>query len=459
MMIHWARKNLNKVLVIPVVTVLSVLAITFPSVAVASSVLGYTQQVSIGPDGTQVAVGSSAKLSSDGRYVTFVSSDGALYVRDLQINTTQQVNVGPDGTQVAVVNGFAMSADGHHVAFNGQLYNGGSHLFVRDLQTNTTQLANFGPDGTQLPEGTFPALSADGRYVAFDSYGGGNYSNVYVRDLLAGTTQAASIYPNGTQINGYSQVPSISADGRYVAFDGNGTIYIRDIQDGSTVATSTARSTRPSISADGRYVSYESYGSAGYPQAFVVDLQTNTTQQVNFGPDGSLLPGGYQASISADGHHVVFVVPNNLQAYVRDLEVGTTEQVNFAPDSTLLPEGWLPVLSADGRYVAFASRTSSEATTLSAFVRDRQGASIQVLTSTIATMNLQQGITNSLDAKYQDALAAAQAATDGDYAGVISELNAALNQIAAQSGKKLTVSQADALIALTNQLISYYSQL
>ena len=71
----------------------------------------------------------------------------------------------------------------------------------------------------------FPSVSADGRYVAFDSYAANlvpgdtnGTSDVFVRDLRAGTTSRVSVSSTGAQPNGRSGVPSVSADGRYVAF-------------------------------------------------------------------------------------------------------------------------------------------------------------------------------------------------------------------------------------------------
>src|SRR6185437_1158578 len=67
----------------------------------------------------------------------------------------------------------------------------------------------------------------------------------------------------------------------------------------------------------------------------------------------------------------------------------------------------------------------------------------QGLVNTISAMNIKQGILNSLDAKYSDAQAAEDEAATGDYSDVVGSLNAALNEIAAQSGKALTSDQAN----------------
>src|SRR5207249_4673670 len=76
--------------------------------------------------------------------------------------------------------------------------------------------------------GTGPAISADGRYVAFDSLAsnlvGGDtngFADIFVHDRLSGATERVSVDSSGAQGNGssgYFYRPSISADGRYVAF-------------------------------------------------------------------------------------------------------------------------------------------------------------------------------------------------------------------------------------------------
>src|SRR6185369_15379253 len=71
----------------------------------------------------------------------------------------------------------------------------------------------------------FPSISADGRFVAFDSAatnlvaGDTNgFVDVFVRDRQSGTTERVSVDSGGVQGNVSIYAPSISADGRYVAF-------------------------------------------------------------------------------------------------------------------------------------------------------------------------------------------------------------------------------------------------
>jgi hypothetical protein len=90
----------------------------------------------------------------------------------------------------------------------------------------TTRLVSVGTDGTQgNDDSDSPSLSADGRYVAFSSDASNLVSDdtndtydIFVYDTVANTTRRVSVGDNGIQANEGSYLPSISADGRYVAF-------------------------------------------------------------------------------------------------------------------------------------------------------------------------------------------------------------------------------------------------
>src|SRR5262249_8512405 len=110
-----------------------------------------------------------------------------------------------------------------------------SNVFVRDLQQQTTALASINPGGTSAGtnHSTNPSLSGNGRFVAFNSsaenlvaFDRNGQPDVFVRDLQRGVTLMASstlqggpggpFAGNGRSFG--SPTPSISADGRYVAF-------------------------------------------------------------------------------------------------------------------------------------------------------------------------------------------------------------------------------------------------
>jgi uncharacterized repeat protein (TIGR01451 family) len=111
--------------------------------------------------------------------------------------------------------------------------NGLLDVFVRDRQTNTTIRVSVDSVGNEATGGSSyeASISADGRYVAFQSAASNLVANdtnslwdVFVRDRQTNTTTRVSVHSAGTQATGGpSRFPSISADGRYVAFQSEAT--------------------------------------------------------------------------------------------------------------------------------------------------------------------------------------------------------------------------------------------
>ena len=193
-----------------------------------------------------------AALSADGRRIAYIVGDagardptqrGLLYVRDLVTGevTFPGLADGPSGNRAngyTIRAGVSLSADGRYVAFSSRATNldpadgdRRADLYVRDLQANETTLASRadGRDGAKgnadSPSGG--ALSADGRYVAWTSFAwnldplddrNDNESDVFVRDLRRGETTLADVSVTGRKGDLGSSEPSLSADGRYVAF-------------------------------------------------------------------------------------------------------------------------------------------------------------------------------------------------------------------------------------------------
>jgi Tol biopolymer transport system component len=266
---------------------------------------------------------------------------------------TQRVSVdsgGAEGNGDSGYDGLSISADGRYVAFASIASNlvpgdtnGFIDAFVRDRQSGTTERVSISSGGVQGDgDSYYPSISADGRYVAFESFadnlvaaGDTNGSwDVFIRDRLSGTTERVSLDSGGAQGNNGSYAPSISSDGRYVAFhsyasnlvlgDTNGVLdaFVRDLQSDTTqrVSVSSAgvqgfwESSSPSISADGRYVAFESlaynFDSAdtnGKVDIFVRDRQSGTTERVSISSGGVQGDGdSYSPSITADGRYVAF---------------------------------------------------------------------------------------------------------------------------------------------------------
>ncbi|MEN6305034.1 MAG: calcium-binding protein, partial [Armatimonadia bacterium] len=320
---------------------------------------GTTTRVSVSSGGAQANDQSRYPvISSDGRYVAFESWAGNLvagdtnggwdvFRHDRTTGQTMRLSVTAAGTQVfAPSYDPSMTADGQYVAFMSTAQdlvandnNWLNDIFLRSCLSGSISLISVATSGEQgNDDSSEPSISADGRYVAFTSLST-NLVNadtavpgqVYVRDLVGHTTTRVSVSSAGVAGNGWSHVPSISPDGRYVAFQSEATnlvpgdtngkwdIFVHDRSTGITsrVSVSTGGtqgnwdSWEPSISKDGRYVAFESGASnlvSGDTNSvwdvFVRDRVSNVTTRVSVNETGG--QGAFEsttASISPDGRY------------------------------------------------------------------------------------------------------------------------------------------------------------
>src|SRR3984957_15555886 len=303
----------------------------------------------------------------------------------------------------------SISADGRFIAFEsdgpvagGSNPNGGDSVYLRDAQTGITTLESVTSAGeTFTYGGTNPVVSADGRFIAFESPGpepGGSNPNgsdsIYLRDTLTGITTLESVTSAGETFTYGGTSPSISSDGRFIAFESDGpvaggsnpnggdSVYLRDTQTGITTLESvtsagetfTYGDTSPSISADGRFIAFESDGPVaggsnpnGTDTIYLRDTLTGTTTLESVTSAGETFTyGGTNPVVSADGRFIAFESPGpepggsnpngSDSIYLRDTLTGITtlESVTSAGE-TFTYGGTSPSISADGRFIAFES--------------------------------------------------------------------------------------------------------
>lgn len=405
-----------------------------PSVGVAGLILGgvvpaqVTERVDVAAGGEQGNYGADLPaipdrvISGDGRFVAFFSPSTNLapgdlngtwdvFVRDRQSDTTELVSVnslGAPGNGFSGLYGFSITPDGRYVAFESRASNlvpgdtnGSSDLFLRDRLNGTTERVSVATGGGEGNSNSwYPSISVDGRYVAFTSLasnlvpGDTNGTwDVFVRDRQSATTERVSVGGGGLQGNLGSYTPSISSDGRFVAFeslatnlvpgDSNGIsdVFVRDRLTSTTERVSVdsggsqgnAPSASAHISADGRYVAFTSVSTNLVPgdtngswDIFVHDRLNGATERVSVATGGTQADGySFGASISQDGRYVAFsngasnLVPGDTgysDIFVRDRLSGTTELVSVTTGGAHgLGNSEKPSISPNGRFVAFWS--------------------------------------------------------------------------------------------------------
>ncbi len=149
-------------------------------------------------------------LSADGQRVAYFDNQARLYVWDAGLATNIYTNTTSSLTSAAI------SPGGNKV-----LYQSFNQLSVRDLAFSTNQFLY----STTVPIKSQSQWSGDGRYVAFvtrsNLVAGDNngINDVYLRDLQTGTLSLLSLNQGGTASgNGPSELPEVSADGRFIAY-------------------------------------------------------------------------------------------------------------------------------------------------------------------------------------------------------------------------------------------------
>ncbi|HEY0501050.1 MAG TPA: hypothetical protein VGD48_35265 [Kutzneria sp.] len=409
-------------------TVLAVLALVPAGIAHADTAT--TTLVSATIDGgPSVGLSGAPSISADGRYVAFTSSATNLvpgdtnrandvFVRDRQTGAVTRISVDSTGLQANNSSGSpSISGDGRFVVFTSDATNlvaGDTNkardVFLHDLTTAATSRISVSWLGEEADSDSYhPVISADGQHVAYDSYASNliwqdtnGVHDVFEYDRPDNRTSRVSIDSNGRQGNGISQLPSISADGRYVAFSSSASnialfpdtnnaddVFVHDGLSGRTDRVSTdvngeqgnSASRYVVISADGRFVAFNSYASnlvAGDTNnrndMFVWDRQRFRMTRIDVGPDGQQLPDGTTSdvwpSISADGRYVAYEsgaddlvagdVNHAWDVFVWDRVTAGTSLASVAGDGAQGDDySEQPALSADGRQLAFMSYASN----------------------------------------------------------------------------------------------------
>lgn len=301
----------------------------------------------------------------------------------------------------------SVSTDGLYTAYESRASNlvtgdtnGSEDIFIHERPSGITFRVSVDSTGSQAFGSSMnPSISAAGRYVAFQSSAGNlvpgdtNMStDIFVHDTFTGETTRVSVSSSGQQANYGGAEASISADGRHVAFQSTATnlvpgagslmkIFVHDRQTGETSLVSVdsagvsanGNCLYPSISPDGRYVAFESYANALVPNdtnnetdIFVHDRQTGETVRASVSSTGIEGDKDSERAAMADDGVVAFqskaynlvpgIDPGWVEVYVHDIATGETKMVSVN-SSGIQGKGYsrYPSISADGRFVTFQS--------------------------------------------------------------------------------------------------------
>lgn len=324
------------------------------------------------------------------------------------------IRIAPAGTDPNGPSAYpSLSATGRFIAFGSIASNLGPsvgtgrtpNIYRQDLLTGTIEVLSSGSGAPADGPSTTPSISGDGSAVAFASRAGNLVAgdsnqkpDIFVR-VVGGPIVLITRTPGGQLTTGASYQPTISADGRHVAFsstaddlvfgDDNASsdVFVSDLLTGAIQRVSVSGrhrqangpSSNPAISADGRFVSFTSAASNLVPRdrnrvqdVFVHDMRTGATRRASVSSAGreqnaaASPPFAQVSDLSSDGRYVVFdsngsnLVPrdrnDHTDVFRHDMATGRTVLVSRrssgAPGDN---DSFAPAVSADGNRVVFQS--------------------------------------------------------------------------------------------------------
>lgn len=386
------------------------------------------ERVSVDSNGNEGVGGGNTGdswISADGRFIAFESEADNLvagdtnnfqdvFVHDRMTGSTERVSVDSLGNEGNEESGDPrISPDGRFVVFESLATNlvmgdtnGFKDVFIHDRMSGVTERVSVDSLGNESDDESGDVfISADGRFITFESFAtnlvAGDTNNVedcFVHDRMTGATERVSLDSAGNEGNDRSLDPTISADGRFVAFesfatnlvagDTNGTVdcFFHDRMTGETTRISvdssgnqaTGESDDPIMSSDGRFIVFESNApdldgdTMGFTNCFVHDRATGETEVVSVDSQGNL--GNEQSNdpkISDDGRYVVFesfatnLVPGADVLFYADIFLhnrltGTTTRVSVACEDMVgddygNDDSRDPSMSPSGRFIVFGS--------------------------------------------------------------------------------------------------------
>jgi hypothetical protein len=346
--------------------------------------------------------GSFAGMSSDGRFIAFLSSNpdlvegdtkGALDLFLLDRTTADIERVGLDGA--GFVYPAHVSADGSVLVFNvpTDFQNPEPDCCIRihDRQRGTTEPLVVSPRPAFAT-----SLTDDGHLIAFETdaplipgdIGGEGHYDVHLWDRRTRTVENVSVRPE--EFTRPSVGGLLTPDGRFVVYTGTGDGLGLEIRDRSTGATEELRPggssrqppTARSISEDGRFVAFvfpnDFFMGPGTPFGglFVWDRAADASAPLvlegesdeTFGVSGSHLE--FVLALSGDGCYALFssstprLVPEDddgfIDLFLRDRELGITERIaRGTTEPDLFRHPFRGDISRDGSIVVYSDENCS----------------------------------------------------------------------------------------------------
>ncbi len=402
------------------IAVTAAMMVTALAASARASTVERVSITSSGGEGTVLKASYSSSVSSDGRFVAFLSratnfdneradtnNQPDVFIRDRKNSSTRRISVSNTGVQSdgSFLENARISGDGRYVAFVSNattLASGGAaglpRLYRYDREAGTLQLVPL-PSGATSVAGTNPgsskwpsiSISDDGSRIAFRSVAGG-IAQVWWWDAATGGVKIAS-GTDSTPGNGAGSFDAnISGNGRFVAFTTSSTnlpgvtanalyrdVVVKNLATGAFDKVSVINgagdanlhSSTPALSGDGCIAAFYSDATnfvsppvVTHPMVWAHDRcgDSGTSLMSLIGTNSetqlqSLVP----ITISDDGCKIVFLGASGNSVQLRDRCTGTTgPPIDAGTGGMAVGGAWDASLSpATGRYVTFTT-TSDE---------------------------------------------------------------------------------------------------
>ena len=419
------------------------------SVSVATAPAGQTCLPFVGANGVMPAAPRKMKVGCEFNYDHLVRSTNDAVVGGFSGSQSPMLG----GSNVAIGATTVGYGEGRFAVFVSSIANlaGGNtaanrQVFWRDRLTGQTVLVSATAAGVQGNGDSFlPVISADGLTVAFESSASNlvagdtnGVSDIFIWSFPDSATGAkrASVGAGGAQANATSNRPSLSGDGRVVAFTSGATnltagenggtnairVYRRDLVTGvNTLVSKNAalvsqEGGNPVLSEDGNRLAFSTFwpllasDTNNLWDIYVYEHSNASLKRVSLTSTGGERDQGTESAsrsvapaISGDGRYVAYattasnVVPgdtNGLQdVFVVTVDTGSVVRASLSSTGTQgngdspVSQGERPSLSADGKFVAFTTAATNLAGATSVALRNLDIGVTRAVTSASNTVS------------------------------------------------------------------------
>lgn len=398
------------------------LLMVLPTQSATAEVLHWLSQIQANQQAITNHTAELPKISTNGRYVTYLSSATNLFHgdhnqatdifwHDLQTQETKLVNSTANGTQYGAGSYSKPTSDGRYVAFLGvdtENPTGGQKIYIKNMDTgevtNHTDIGN-GSDFVVFSSGNELFLSDDGLFITFQTSTGidplddDHFLQIYRKDILNDTFELISTNHDGTaDFNSYTRLIDVSDNGRYVLMAAEATnvvatplnnslenLYVRDLQNGTNTLVTVTPSGDPAATDDIFFWgAVSNTGTVAFSSSMsdLVNGDTNNkddvfyfngsiNQRINVKTNGEqvLDEDAVNVDISGDGTRVVFTSDTNelvadygghFMVYSYEVQAGTLSLVTQNDTNQAANNSnYLPKLSLNGSTVVFETRASN----------------------------------------------------------------------------------------------------